>query len=109
MLLVKGYATGMRKLLLIGLVWVGLGLVWVSTGAWLDSVNAQPPQDRTPQPQATGHAKLNNNASIPTYYAHVEPIIEAKCLGCHSEGQIGYARYPMNSPQDIIDFAEDVA
>jgi hypothetical protein len=99
----------MKKLWWVGLLWVCLGLVWVSTRVWLDSVNAQSPQDGTPQPQATRHTQFNNNASIPTYYANVEPIIEAKCLGCHSEGQIGYARYPMNSPQDIIDFAEDVA
>ena len=44
----------------------------------------------------------------PTYHEHVRPIIEASCVGCHSEGQIaGYA--PFTQVEDVQFAAEDIA
>ena len=43
----------------------------------------------------------------PTYHGHARSIIEARCVACHSDGQIaGYA--PLTDPQDVVLFADDI-
>ncbi len=51
-----------------------------------------------------------SSISVPdhvNYHQHVRPIIEAKCVACHSEGQIA-AYAPFDSPEIVKFAAEDV-
>ena len=44
----------------------------------------------------------------PTYHEHVRPILEASCVGCHSDGQIaGFA--PLTGAELALEAAEDIA
>ncbi len=43
----------------------------------------------------------------PTYHEHVRSIIEARCVACHSDGQIA-AYAPFTDPQDVIWAADDI-
>lgn len=95
----------------IGLGIILLGLLLVNTPAGVD---ASAYLHGTPNPSGTPHhdtddvdALLSND--VPTYFADVEPIIVANCLGCHSAGNIGYGTYSIDSYADILENAEDIA
>ncbi len=42
-------------------------------------------------------------------FSDIQPIIETKCVGCHSVGEIGHGIYPMETVSDVVDYAEDLA
>ena len=42
-----------------------------------------------------------------SYHEHVRPIVEASCVGCHSEGQIA-AYAPFSSAEDVVLAAPDI-
>lgn len=70
---------------------------------------ASPNLHGTPDPDATPHVdEITSFDVIPTYFQDVLPIVEANCVSCHTKGQIGYARYPLETHQDVIDHAEDI-
>ena len=45
----------------------------------------------------------------PTYYQHVQPIMQANCISCHIDGEIGGDIYSMDDPEKIIASAQDIA
>jgi mono/diheme cytochrome c family protein len=92
------------SLCLIGLLIVGIVVV---TGQ--PTVSASPPAHGTPDPNATPDLDNVLAERIPTYFEDVEPIIEQNCVTCHQAGQIGYEVFPMDTYQDILAYAEDIA
>lgn len=48
-------------------------------------------------------------AGAPEFFADVKPILEANCVGCHSEGQIGNAVWPLDTAEDAVRVADDLA
>ncbi|HSH01487.1 MAG TPA: YceI family protein [Anaerolineae bacterium] len=55
-------------------------------------------------------------ATLPTYEAtdllfsqDIQPILEAKCVGCHVAGELGYGVYQMETAGDVAEVAEDLA
>jgi hypothetical protein len=45
---------------------------------------------------------------IPSYYEHIQPIMQANCVGCHVEGEIGHDIFEMDTAEEIIAGAEDI-
>ncbi|MBL8165112.1 MAG: hypothetical protein JNJ61_24230 [Anaerolineae bacterium] len=45
----------------------------------------------------------------PTYYAQIEPILQANCMSCHQEGEFGHDTFEMDTTDEIIEGAEDIA
>ncbi len=43
----------------------------------------------------------------PTYHEHIAPIVEARCVACHRDGQIA-AYAPLTEAQDVIWAANDI-
>lgn len=97
------------SLCLLGLLIVGA--VLMAGGA---TVSASPPLHHTPDPSTTAEPENVDVETVlaervPTYFEDVEPIIEQNCVICHQAGQIGYERFSMDTYQDILDYAEDIA
>jgi hypothetical protein len=46
---------------------------------------------------------------IPDYYQHVQPIMQASCISCHIDGEIGHDIFSMETPEEIIASAQDIA
>lgn len=38
----------------------------------------------------------------PNYSEHVQPIMQANCISCHTEGEIGHDIFSMETPEEII-------
>ncbi len=45
----------------------------------------------------------------PNYYEHVQPIMQANCISCHLDGEIGHDIFSMETAEEIIVSAEDIA
>jgi hypothetical protein len=72
-----------------------LGVVWV--------VYAHDTETPTPQPVA------GTLDYVPTYDEHVRPILAANCTSCHVEGEFGHDSFEMDTDEEIIASAEDIA
>lgn len=64
--------------------------------------------DDLPTPVPEGDEVTTALDFTPTYYEHIQPIMQANCTGCHVEGEIGYENFPMDFDADIIDAARDI-
>ena len=42
-------------------------------------------------------------------FSDVRPILETKCVACHTEGEIGHTIYPMETVGDVVEYAPDLA
>lgn len=42
-------------------------------------------------------------------FSDVRPIFEENCVTCHLEGEIGHSIYPMETVNDIVEYADDLA
>lgn len=45
----------------------------------------------------------------PTYYGDIQPILQANCYACHTQGQIGYSLYNMEDTLHVLETAQDIA
>ncbi len=45
----------------------------------------------------------------PNYYEHVQPIMQTNCISCHIDGEIGHDIFSMETPEEIIASAQDIA
>lgn len=60
---------------------------------------------------------FGNNSTIQTraedasldFFTDIQPIMEAKCVGCHMKGEIGHSVYAMDTANDVIEIADDIA
>ena len=43
------------------------------------------------------------------FFTDIKPIMETKCVGCHTKGEIGHSVYAMDTAQDVIEVADDLA
>jgi hypothetical protein len=59
------------------------------------------PDPNTPQGESVGF--------VPTYYENIAPILEANCTTCHSEGEFGHDSFEMDTPEEIVEGADDIA
>jgi hypothetical protein len=84
-------------ILLVGLLMIAIG-----------TVGAHDPELPTPAPIQDGEGGDVSLGFIPNYYEHIQPIMEAKCINCHIEGEIGYESFAMDYATDIIDAARDI-
>jgi hypothetical protein len=71
---------------------------------WTTSVGAHGEETPTPMPDATA-VTLDYT---PTYYEHIEPILAANCMNCHTEGEFGHDSFEMDTPEEIVAGAEDI-
>lgn len=79
----------------------GILLVILLVGVWI--VSAHPSGPETPQPM---DGVLDY---VPTYYEHIQPILAANCTSCHVEGEFGHDSFEMDTDEEIIASAEDIA
>ena len=56
---------------------------------------------------ATTTGAVSRNA--PEFFKDIKPILEENCVACHSNGQIGYSIYPLETARDAVTTAEDIA
>ena len=42
-------------------------------------------------------------------FSDIRPIVETKCVACHVEGEIGHTIYPMETVNDVVEYADDLA
>jgi hypothetical protein len=84
-----------------------LGIVLLSAIA--GGVMAMSKLNSSGETRASHHSRQNLNVMnsqpptlpyIPTYYEHVKPILEARCTGCHSEGNI--APFKLTDVQSVL-------
>lgn len=54
-------------------------------------------------------ASTTNQIESALKFSDIQPIIETKCVGCHVEGEIGHTIYPMETVDDIVEYADDLA
>jgi hypothetical protein len=89
--------------------WGGLALL-AAAGALLAGSGAALAHNQnpttTPPPNDTTTVTLDH---VPTYHEHIAPILEANCVGCHMAGEFGHDSFQMDSAEQIIAGAEDIA
>ncbi|MEM7134331.1 MAG: YceI family protein [Chloroflexota bacterium] len=42
-------------------------------------------------------------------FSDIRPIVEAKCVACHVDGEIGHTLFPMETVGDVVEYADDLA
>lgn len=77
-------------------------MLFIMTGVVAAHDNDPPP----PQPDGTNVTPLDY---VPDYYEHIQPILQASCTGCHIEGEFGHDTFEMDTRDEIIAGAEDIA
>jgi hypothetical protein len=99
---IDGEGFGMSKRLLgtMGLAALLIGgMLAVSLGVGL--AHGEEQGEGTPEPVTLDYT--------PTYYEHVEPILEANCMSCHMEGEFGHDSFEMDTEEEVLAGAEDIA
>lgn len=71
---------------------------------WMASAHGD--ETPTPQPADSETPVLDYT---PTYSEHIQPILEASCMSCHVEGEFGHDSFQMDTVDQIITGAEDIA
>lgn len=93
----------MRRILIKrGVIGVSMLALWL-VALWGVMAHGDEP---TPPPTDSQGIVLDD---VPTYYAHIEPILQANCLSCHREGEFGHDSFEMNTTEEIIQGADDIA
>jgi Copper type II ascorbate-dependent monooxygenase, C-terminal domain len=64
--------------------------------------------DNTPTPEPNG-TKAPTLDYVPNYYEHIQPILQASCVSCHIEGEFGHDSFEMDTRDEIIAGADDIA
>lgn len=62
-----------------------------------------------PLPTPTPDANSTTLDDVPTYYEHIQPILAANCTSCHTEGNFGHDSFQMDTIDQIVSGAEDIA
>lgn len=97
--------------------WLGLslaliGLMLVLSALMVGEADASPNLHGTTTPGAPDDHPDDEafTAAIenPTYYEHIEPILQANCMACHTGGQIGQAVFDMADTANILEHADDI-
>lgn len=88
----------MRNYVLAGLILIlGVTIIWAHGDG----------EDDTDHPE-----EIDTSEAIvpdkPTYYEHVQPLLELHCNACHSEGQIA-GDIPLTTVEDVEQSASDIA
>ncbi len=83
---------------------VKLRIEFVATLTQPSQLASAPPSlpSTTKQPTIT-------NELAPNFAGEVQPILEAKCVACHTSGQIGAGLLPLNTVGDAVLYADDLA
>lgn len=63
----------------------------------------------TPAPTPVPEGETTALGYVPTYYEHIQPILVANCTSCHTEGNFGHDSFEMDTVDQIVDGAEDIA
>ncbi len=74
------------------------------TSVWMVVAHGEP----TPTPGGEGAASGTLDY-VPTYYEHIAPILETNCMSCHVEGEFGHDVFEMDTPDEVVTGAEDIA
>jgi hypothetical protein len=82
----------------------GITLCIVGAAVW--AVSAHEETTPTPAPAPSLTTTLDYT---PTYYQHIQPIIQANCASCHMEGKFGHDTFEMDTPAEIVDGADEIA
>jgi hypothetical protein len=86
----------------VSAIWLLIAMLFITIGI----VVAHDDDPLPAQPDGTNAITLDY---IPNYYEHIQPILEARCTGCHVEGQFGHDTFEMDSLDEIMAGAEDIA
>jgi polyisoprenoid-binding protein YceI len=61
------------------------------------------------QPNPEAFQVVSKTENVPEFFADIKPILEANCVACHSVGQIGHSIYALETAEDAVSKAEDLA
>lgn len=86
-------------LILCGMMAIAIAMIASSPPAQaMGRLHGTPDHNATPIVDEDDH-----HHDTPTYYADVEPILQANCAGCHLEGGIGHSSFSMENVNDIVE------
>jgi hypothetical protein len=91
-----------RRTALYGTITLVALMLTLMAGNWIVVAHG----DETPTPGAGEVIALDY---VPTYYEHIRPILEANCMNCHMEGEFGHDSFEMDTEEEILAGAEDIA